>query len=445
MKSKDRLHGKDVTSVQNRKASDTGGRPSSAGVKQRFASLGRPYFAFLRMDACIMAIVSLLSLFINTFIVRASGGIDNALIYNMVTFGAQPLFMVAAVFVSRRLSPCVSQRLGFVFYGILFLFIIVTGERSATDLFVVPALLRAAGAGFYYVTYSFQIVEYTTDDNRDAASGIGGTVSSVIALILPLLAGLFLSGFHGSFSGYRIFFSALLCIATLGLIFSLRLAPLRRSVDTADRRAHLSGVLKSLTCTKTGVRVLLITFFKGLRSGALSFFVELLIFSAIKSESLIGVNAALGKTAAILAAVLYGIFVTPKRRAGSVAAASTVIIAAACVLFFKMDRITLIVFSILNAGLAIFITEPELTLYFTVISETDGLKGLAGEVHTVNEFFLAAGEVAGIGLTLFSGHFFPGSGTASVVSVIILAASQYVCALLIHILGKEGPSGKAGV
>ncbi|MBP1587189.1 MAG: hypothetical protein ILO53_02155 [Clostridia bacterium] len=411
--------------------------PLPKGIRQRFASLGRPYFAFLRMDACIMAIISLLSLFINTFIVRASGGMDHALVYNMVTFGAQPAFMVLAVVLSRKVSPGFSQRLGFVFYGLLFAFIIAVGESSATDWFMVPALLRAAGAGFYYVSYSFQIIEYTTDDNRDAASGISGTISSVIALILPLSAGFLLSDFSGTFTGYRIFFVALLGISTLGFVFSLRLSPLRKSIDTADRRTHLAEAFKGLTGTGTGVKILFITFFKGLRSGALSFFVEILIFNAIKSESLLGINASLGKIAAILAAVVYGVTVTPRRRAGSVAITSGVIIAAACALFLRLDWITLIIFSVLNTGLAIFITEPELTLYFTLIAETRELKGLAGEVHTVNEIFLAAGEVVGIGLTLLLGRFFPGSGAASIVAIILLTASQFICAGFIHVLEKD--------
>ena len=70
-------------------------------IAQRFASIGKPYFIFLRMDTCLLAITALLSIFINSFILRASegsnSGIDTALIYNMVTYGSQPVFMLAAV------------------------------------------------------------------------------------------------------------------------------------------------------------------------------------------------------------------------------------------------------------------------------------------------------------------------------------------------------------
>lgn len=409
-------------------------------IKERFASIGKPYFAFLRMDTCILAIVALLSIFINSFILRAAdgagNGVDTALIYNMVTYGSQPFFMVFAVLVVRKVSPGHSQRIGFLFFALLFLFIIITGEKAATDYFIVPALLRSAGAGFYYVTYSFQIIEYTTDENRDAASGISGTISSVIALLFPFLAGLFLSSFEGSFTGYRIFFGFLLGITLLAFIFSLKLTPLSKVIDKCDKKTHLAGAFKGLMKEKAGRSILLMTFFKGVRSGAMAFFIELLIFNAIKDEAVVGLNSTIGKIAAIVGAILYGFIVTPRRRAKSVAVASSLIIAAAVVLFFRADWIFLIIFSVFNSGLNIFITDPELTLYFTVIDSIGELKGKAGEVHTVNEVFLASGEVIGIGLTLAANLLFPGSSVAATAAVILLTGSQFFCAGLISKITK---------
>ncbi len=406
-------------------------------VKERFASLGKPYFAFLRMDTCILAIIFLLSIFVNTFILKASGSLNTALIYNMVSYGSQPLFMVGAVFAVRKLSPRHSQRIGFIFFALLFLFIIAAGERAATDFFLVPALLRSAGAGFYYVTYSFQIIEYTTDDNRDAASGISGTIASIIELVLPLVSGLFLSAFAGSFAGYRIFFGFLLGLTALAFVFSLFLVPLKTVIDPLDRRTHLGDALRGLFSGSTGRSILFMTFFKGVRSGAMAFFVEILIFNAIKDEAIVGVNSTIGKVAAILGALLYGIIVTPRRRAKSVAIASASIIGVAALLFFRSDWLFLIIFSAFNSGLNIFITDPELMLYFTVIESIDALRGKAGEVHTVNEVFLALGEVAGIGLTLLASRFFPGNSAAATAAIIILTGSQFFCAILISKITRK--------
>lgn len=411
-------------------------RPKQS-VRERFASIGKPYFAFLRMDTCILAIIFLLSIFVNTFILKASGSLSTALIYNMVSYGSQPVFMVGAVFLTRRLSPRHSQRVGFVFFALLFIFIIAVGERAANELFLVPALLRSAGAGFYYVTYSFQIIEYTTDDNRDAASGISGTIASVIELVLPLVSGLFLASFAGSFTGYRIFFGFLLGLTVLAFVFSMFLVPLRTVIDPLDRKTHLGEALRGLVSGRIGRSILFMTFFKGIRSGAMTFFVEILIFNAIKDEAVIGVNSTIGKIAAILGALLYGLIVTPRRRAKSVAIASSLIIGVAALLFLRSDWIFLIIFSAFNSGLNIFITDPELMLYFTVIESIDALRGKAGEVHTVNEVFLALGEVAGIGLTLLAGHFFPGSSIAATAAIILLTASQYFCALFISRITGE--------
>ena len=95
------------------KNQDPGSRQPRAKTKttlaERFGSLGRAYFAFLRMDVCLMAIVNIMALFVNTFIIRAGGSVNHAMVYNMLAFGSQPFFMVLAVLVSRRVSPGFSQ------------------------------------------------------------------------------------------------------------------------------------------------------------------------------------------------------------------------------------------------------------------------------------------------------------------------------------------------
>ena len=424
------------------KNQDPGSRQQQTKTKttlaERFGSLGRAYFAFLRMDVCLMAIVNIMALFVNTFIIRAGGSVNHAMVYNMLAFGSQPFFMVLAVLVSRRVSPGFSQRIGFAGYAAFFIFILILGEKAATDFFWIPALLKSFGSGFYYVSYSFEVVEYTTDENRDAAGGIEGTVNAIIALSFPILSGLLLSAFpQGDFTGYRILFAGLLGVVAAAFFFSLRLESLHRTFDSADKKSHLGESLKALLGEKTGRFMLAMTFFKGLRVGAMGFFIEVLIFNAIRNETLVGINSTVGKVFAIIGALLYGIIVTPKRRAKSVAFASGAIILVACILFFKLDWIPLMIFSAFNSGFGIFISEPELTLYFTTIETLDSLKGKAGEIHTANEFFLAAGEVLGIGMTLLFNLLFPGSNIASTCAIILLTGSQFFCAYFIGAIQKS--------
>lgn len=434
-----------MADLSNNNQNSAGARPpvkNKMTLSERFGSLGRAYFAFLRMDVCLMAIVNIMALFVNTFIMRAGGSVNHAMVYNMLSFGSQPLFMVLAVLVSRRVSPMVSQRIGFAGYAAFFIFVLILGEKAAIDFFWVPALLRSFGAGFYYVSYSFEVVEYTTDENRDAAGGIEGTINAIIALAFPILSGLLLSAFpEGNFTGYRILFGCLLGVVAAAFLFSLKLEPMQRTFDPDDRKSHLGESFKALLGEKIGRFMLAMTFFKGLRVGAMGFFIEILIFNAIRNETLVGINSTVGKIFAIIGALLYGLIVTPKRRAGSVAVGSGAIILVACILFFKLDWIPLMIFSAFNSGFGIFISEPELTLYFTTIETLDSLKGKAGEVHTANEFFLAAGEVLGIGMTLLFNLLFPGSNIASTCAIILLTGSQFFCAYFIGAIQKSLSSG----
>lgn len=242
-----------------------------------------------------------------------------------------------------------------------------SAERPAAESYILIGALLSCGAGFYYVTYSLQLVEYTDDSNRDSASGVTNTVSAIISLTFPMLSGILLS-FFNNFTGYRILFGIVLALVLAALWASMHLAPLTNAYD-GDTHTHFRDVIPQLLKSKPERSVMYMMIFNGIRTGTMTFLVNVLIYQIISSELLVGVNSFVGSILTIISAGAYGLIITVHRRQKSIFAASTCVIFCAVMLYFKMSPLTLIIFSAVNSGANIFISEPQTNLYFRLFKE----------------------------------------------------------------------------
>jgi len=387
------------------------------------------FAAFLKMNACFTGFFTIMSLFINTFLLKDSMNMDRVMIYNMILVSVQPFSMVGTVFVVRHTSPGVSQRIGLSIYGLVFILLAIFGENAAGYYWAIAILLSVA-AGFFYVTYALQIVSYTNDSNRDTTSGMISLIGSLIAFIIPLVSGFVLSLSKG-FTGYRILFVLMLLLVLQAAVFTTKLAPLGEFDH--DKQTHFKEVLKALLRNKTGQKVMAITAIGGVRDGTMAFFISILIYQFIKNEMLIGVNSSLGSIAAIVSASLYGLLIKPSKRSRSVYLSVTLVVIATAFLYFKLDPTVLIAFNVVNSLLGTFIIMPQTNVYYAILQSLDSIRGKGAEVHTVREFFYGAGRVSGIVLTML----LPGSAAGSVTAIMMLAASQYLSAWLIYRIQKQ--------
>ncbi len=397
----------------------------------KFTALGGGFFAFLRMNICFSAFNVIVNVFVNTFLLKADLSSSQVMLYNAAVAGLQPLCMIPAVILSRKTAPRISQRLGFLVYAVCFIFIMIKGAAAAENYLLIGALL-SCGAGFYYVTYSLQIMEYTTDSNRDSASGISNTISAIISIVFPLLSGILLSCFSG-FTGYRILFGIVLGLVLAALFFSMRLTPIKNTYDCSDNRTHLKEALKYYVKTKTGKSVGAMMFFHGMRCGTMTFFISILIYQQISNEMLIGVNNSIGNVLSVLSAIVYGIVVNVKNRSKSIAVGAGSVILCAAVLYFRMSPVTLILLSAVNSAANLFIGETQCNLYFAMSASAPELKGIGAEVHTVNEFFLAIGKVVGILITMLM----PESPFGAATAIILLTSTQFISSYIVSRVRKS--------
>lgn len=397
-------------------------------MTQRLRSLDPSFLAFLQMQACFSAFLTVMNLFINTFLLKASDNANLVYIYNIILGAVQPFSMVVTVFFLRKTSPLISQRISFLLYGAAFLSMAVLGERAA-QYYIPIAVVLSIAAGFYYVTWCLQIVSYTDDSNLYMSTGLINVVSSVISLTLPILTGLVLS-FFVDFTGYRILFGFVLVLALLALFFSTRLAPLREFDNS--RQVQLKQVAGALLSDRSGRGVMTITVFAGIREGTFSFLITMLIYQFIANEAVIGLNSTLSSICGILSASLYGIFITPKHRGKSVFLAVSVTSLVLALLYLRLDAFTLIAFSLVNSLMSNFLSVPQTNVYYSVLQHLNSIRGKGAEVHTVREFFYGTGRVAGILLLMAM----PASTQGYVTAMLVLTLLQFVSGFLVQRLQK---------
>ena len=187
----------------------------------RFSSIRLPKDTrmFIQLQVLFGGLVSVLNLFVNTFLLKAYGSFSaEVLLYNGIMAVAQPFAMVTAMKISASRNALLTQKLGFVFYGLALAVLCVFGDK-VSSFYPLFAGMISFGAGYYYCTYGIQMLTYTNDGSRDMVAALISLFGAIVAVVLPLISGFLITAFD-AYTGYRITFgiAALLAVAALQTI-----------------------------------------------------------------------------------------------------------------------------------------------------------------------------------------------------------------------------------
>ena len=386
----------------------------------------KPFMKFLRTQTCFTAIIQIDNVFMNTFLLRATGDSAGVMKYNMVLGAVQPAAMLLAIYLAGKISLATIQRIGLSLYALVYVFLILFGEACVDYSLLLSSALSIA-AGFYYVTYAAEIVAYTDDEHRDAAYGLMSTIGGVLSMGLPWLAGLLVGAFR-DFTGYRLLFFAGMIMAAAAFLFTFKLDKVQSNVHFPD----VPKVFRAMVMEKGPRSTLTAAAISAAYSGAMSFYLTLLLYNTVQSEALTGFNSSLCGMVTIFACAMYRKVVHPARRTNAMLLGITVALAAVLPLYFSLTPLTIILFGVVLNTFATFITMPPLTSYFSVVQAHPLLSDRAAEVHALREWWVAAGRVVGISLALI----LPDSNVGAVTVIVCLLVLQYVNVLMVKRMGR---------
>lgn len=381
-----------------------------------FHKLPKVFMGFATLQVCMAFFMNMHGVFINTFLLKATGDFGVALKFNMIVFFVQACFMVLSVFYVRRKSVIGSIRLGLVLYALIYVSIIVFGGDMAGS-YIFIALIFAAAGGFITLPYGVLLSEFTSDANRDMAIGFLSMWFGIAALTMPALAGVLISMFHG-FNGYRVMFTVALAFTGLSYFLSTKVAP----VAPLERKSHFKSALGYFFRHRVDRLMYLASALSSLREGVFRFILSVILYQYLKSEAIVGLNSLICGIAAVLASWAYGKIVTPKNRFLCMTFSVSVMMAGSVMMLFNTNAFSIVLFGILASLSNIFIISPQDNYTYLLLQVVRRTHDKRPEYQTLKEFFIAIGRNAGILITLLM----VGRGLGYIVPLICVVFSQYL-------------------
>ena len=375
---------------------------------------------FFKMHLLVSTIIRINTIFLNIFLIRATGDQSTVIVFNIFLALVQPIAMIVAVKLIRRFSALLIQRIGLMVYMAVYVMLLACGEHAISFIMYIAAALSVA-AGFYFPTYFLQLLQYTEYQNRDTALGIISSIGGVITLLLPMLSGLLISLFEG-FLGYRIFFTFGFAVSLFSLLCSLKM----RKIEVRKGHVRLLALFKRFFTNRSMLAAGMSSLFSGVYMGIMSFFTSILMYRFIPSEFVIGVYGLICGFMSILGSMLYARYADRNNRLRLMFFSVAACLACAMILFIQLNAVTLLLFGIVLAVCSHFFLHPPMVFYMGVVQREPGLSGLETHIHALRELFLTGGRVGGLVMTLM----IPTTNIGSTLVILIVLLTQFIALVL---------------
>ena len=380
--------------------------------------LSPAFYPFLAMISCFSMVQLVHNTFLSTYTLAATGSTQNVQIFNILLAACQPVAMVAAVAMVRRVSALRAQQLGLLLIVLINVYLFVAVDRAAEHIFAV-SVVQSTANGFYFTTYACQFVSYTANENRDRASGLANLVTNVLSLLFSLGSSVLFGVYPGG-AGYRILFLVAFAVSVAALALSFRLEPLRGEESGCTMYylyAHRVFWRNRWACAS-----LLVSTLDGMRAGVMAFFLNVLLYSMVDSEALVGVNTLITTLCSIVAFAIYARAVGVHRRYRSAQWSIFAMLLATLGLMAWMDPVSIMAYSAINAFMLPFYSTPLLNVYWTVLEKLPELEKCRAETHAAREVYYGLGRVAGVALTML----LPATGVGAAMALLCLMGAQYL-------------------
>lgn len=393
--------------------------------------LDEKFIRFAMMHVMYLLATSITMTFVNTLLMRVATDDTASVIvqkYNIVHFIFVGSSMVLAAFLMDKLNNKKVILLGVALSMLTYLLVLVFMD-IILDVYVIVAIVHGIATGVYWITYFNSLLIYTTDETRDVAMGFLGVFSGLVSLIMPLVSGYVIAAFTDSLMGYYIMFGLCFLAAGVAVYLVLRL-PI---IEPERKKTKFKLLMKNIYTQKVWYLVIHMDFFKGIREGAFGFFLNVLLFAIVEDEGLIGLNGFLVAVASMISCIVAGKIVKPQNRLKHMLLSTTILAVTNAVLFYELNTWTVLLLSVVNSYLGVFIVNPTTTTLYTVFDKIKGASQLKNEALAVTECYKNFGRIVGVLLIMF----LPKTDFYSVLSLFILIVMQYVTALFAKLTMNE--------
>ncbi len=383
-------------------------------LSKQFATLALNYLF-------LMVYYTVETVFVNTLIFRVTdGNMNSVVLYRVLSYLFSAIGMNLCSIFSGTITPTRAIKIGATCYLILFVILFGWMEHLGTIMYYLGAL-AGLSMGIYWSGHNVLMTLYTTPRNRAVGIGLTGIISGVMNLLLPLIVGFLLQQMP-EMSGYRMVFGFVIAIILAQYYFMNQLTPVERKHRPRD---YIFAV--KISVRKLSLRVMmLMECFRGIRDGAFSFFLNMVLFTLITDEALVGFNSFLTGVFSILGAWAFGRIVTPDRRVKLAFLSIGTIFLFCAALILKLNVITVLLFGVVNTFLAYFFNNIGAHIYFEAIGQNQMVRQVITELTGLREITLDIGRITG----LFIVYFFPKTMDGYLYAMLTLTGLQFITVAL---------------
>ncbi|WP_129715865.1 MFS transporter [Pedobacter sp. SYP-B3415] len=158
----------------------------------RFAAMPQNVRVLLRTNLIYAAALPLIELFIGTYIIRSSRDMSLVMVFQLAQGAGIPVTFLANGFLLRYVSIARLYGVGMVLSGIAMALVMAWGNLSLKGIALMGFIMGLA-YGFFWANRVLLALSSTRDDNRNYYYGLESLFFTFAAIVMPVLAGYFLS------------------------------------------------------------------------------------------------------------------------------------------------------------------------------------------------------------------------------------------------------------
>ena len=339
----------------------------------------------------------------------------------MIFVGSALAMILAAEFLHCT-NAGVTAVVGIAGYNLLYLLLILLGD-GASRWHLLLGLLTGIADGCYWLSYGHLLAGVTDLSNRDSGIAIVSIFSNVVNLTVPLLAGFIIQRAQGG-TGYLIVFALALAVSLVTCVLALRL-PGRPMGVGGGCHVDYGATLRLVGQNKHLLYGLAAQSCKGVREGAFTFILSIVLYQMVSNELLVGFNTFLSAAAAIASFLIASRILSLANRVRYMGVAVAVLTGIALLCIFHLSPAMVIVYTVVNSFFAGFLENSTYSTFLDMMQLVPEMERHRPELLAVNDTVLEAGRCVGLGFIILMDVLVGGSVQVQVWSLLLLTLTQF--------------------
>lgn len=308
------------------------------------------------------------------------------------------IFFGLCAWVARKTNPLITMRLGFVFYLITYLIMLIFHQTLSEHIFLL-GVVNGLAMSLYYVGMHMAVLDLTTNEKRDQFLYIQGILFTVGGMVAPLLSGIIISQLDGMI-GYYVVFIATCVFFILAFFVSLRV-----QVKPVESKSFFWEVVKHPSAEWR--KMYKVMFADGIVSGVYTtFLITMMTFKVAGGEFSLGVFNTAAEIISMLAFYVLAKYSIPDYRIRIFAIGSVGILIGSLLISAFPMIVTLVLFAIIQPVSMNMISTSMNAMIYASIEKDPQYKEKRLDYIIIREIPLGVGRIIGVAMFLAMRQYF---------------------------------------